>query len=216
MHVTALASPRLAIAGTGTDVGKTFVGCRLVTSLRASGLKVLALKPIETGFTSPLGSDAHALSVAAGHAFIAPLFSFRDPVAPMRAAHTEQIDLDLHLAEDWVRQLEAQHAPDLTVIETAGGLFTPLSHAANNLDLIDAVRASTWLLVAANRLGALHDVLSVMAASSRCSAGAVYLNDHPQPGPATNREDLKTCGVSHVLDRVDELAAHCGQWLARL
>ena len=30
----------VVVAGTGTDVGKTWVGCQLVTELRAKGLRV--------------------------------------------------------------------------------------------------------------------------------------------------------------------------------
>lgn len=32
----------VVIAGTGTDIGKTWVGCQLATELRAQGLRVAA------------------------------------------------------------------------------------------------------------------------------------------------------------------------------
>src|SRR5260370_34817332 len=38
------------VTATGTDIGKTFVACGMITELRARGRGVDALKPIVTGF----------------------------------------------------------------------------------------------------------------------------------------------------------------------
>ena len=53
----------LVITGTDTGVGKTFVGCALAAALRARGLRVGVMKPVETGVVRE-PEDAVALRAA--------------------------------------------------------------------------------------------------------------------------------------------------------
>ena len=58
----------VAVVGTGTDVGKTWVAARLLSDLRAAGLRVAARKPaqsFEPG-DDPAGRDAAVLGAATG------------------------------------------------------------------------------------------------------------------------------------------------------
>src|SRR5262249_38291844 len=57
---------RIVLLGTGTGVGKTYFGVRLVESLVAAGFATLALKPIESGIDaeSPEPTDAARLAEA--------------------------------------------------------------------------------------------------------------------------------------------------------
>jgi dethiobiotin synthetase len=81
---------------------------------------------------------------------------------------------------------------DLVLVETAGGLLSPLAEHTTNRDLIRALRLPT-LVVAANRLGALnHALLTVEALrGARVRVAGVVLN-HPKPprGPA-ERSNLR-------------------------
>jgi dethiobiotin synthetase len=52
----------------------------------------------------------------------------------------------------------------LTVIETAGGVFSPLSATTSNYDLALRLEPATWVLLAPNRLGVLHDALATLQA----------------------------------------------------
>jgi len=56
----------VVVTGTDTGAGKTVVACGLAAALRRSGLRVGALKPVETGWTGWTGSDAGRLAEAAG------------------------------------------------------------------------------------------------------------------------------------------------------
>lgn len=58
----------VVVAGTGTEVGKTWVGCRLIEELRARGVRVAARKPAQSyELGTPLGvTDAALLAAAAG------------------------------------------------------------------------------------------------------------------------------------------------------
>src|SRR5271169_2012853 len=58
------------ITGTGPRVGKTTVGCALGFAMRARGMRVGVMKPIDTGCVDTNGAlesrDAQALALAVG------------------------------------------------------------------------------------------------------------------------------------------------------
>ena len=54
---------------------------------------------------------------------------------------------------------------DLLIIEGAGGLFSPLADGVLNIHLVKQFESAILLIVAENRLGAIHQVLSTCAAS---------------------------------------------------
>lgn len=199
---------RLAIAGTGTEVGKTTLGIELARAVRARGLRVLALKPYETGFVDPSASDAARLAAAAGHALVTPLFAATAPVAPMRAAADLGHTLDPRDAARWVAEQEREGSPDLTLIETAGGLFSPLAPGSTNLDLLLALGNPPWLLVTRDRLGMLHDCLATLTAASvaGCSPVAVIVGARDAGAPASNCDDLRSCTPVPVLPAFDPAA----------
>src|SRR6185312_5551095 len=81
---------RLGVTGTDTGVGKTTIGRALLGLLRADGLRVAAMKPVETGVTAEdPTSDARALAAAAGAAAsmldVCPIV-LAEPLAPWMAA----------------------------------------------------------------------------------------------------------------------------------
>ena len=82
----------LFITGTDTGVGKTFVSCALARGLRAAGVDVGVMKPIETGVPAEGPEDARALRLAAGVDdpldLICPV-RFPLPASPEAAARAE-------------------------------------------------------------------------------------------------------------------------------
>ena len=95
-----------------------------------------------------------------------PLYALRDPVTPALAARREGMHIDLPKIRAWVDEV-ASGDPALplhTVIETAGGVFSPVGDGTTNLELALSLGAATWVLVASDRLGVLHDVSSTLEA----------------------------------------------------
>lgn len=185
---------RIVVLGVGTNIGKTWVASALARS--ASPDVCLALKPIETGVTpdAPQG-DAELLSATAGHALITPLYALAAPVTPWLAAELEHQLIDPATAADWVREhedtlLHPTLRATTCIVETAGGVFSPLSQSATNLDLAQCLEPADWILVAPNRLGILHDVratLDAMRAAARLP-DLLLLNDccPPDASSASN------------------------------
>lgn len=149
---------RVVVAATGTEAGKTHVACALVAEL-AARTRVLALKPVESGGDA----DARALS-AACEIDTPPLYGLAEPISPHLAAQREGRAIDVARVVAWVEEREHTLASDITVIETAGGLFSPLSPSATNATLVTALEPSVMLLVAPDRLGVLHDVTAALLA----------------------------------------------------
>jgi dethiobiotin synthetase len=167
---------RVVMVGTGTGVGKTWLACQLVRALRARGLHAVGLKPIESGVTDPDGTDGALLARASfedlEHARSlersAP-YRFPDAVSPHLAARRVQAIVRADRALTYVQEQESGagtlRAFDVSVIETAGGLFSPLAPGISNWDLARALDPAKWLLVAPDALGVLHDLSATLLAS---------------------------------------------------
>lgn len=188
------------IAGTGTGIGKTHVSCALLEAFTQRGHRCLGLKPVETGYTEPERSDAAALARSAGHALITPCFTSPIPESPHGVARAAGIALTTAQLASWVHARIAGYGPEIVVVETAGGLFTPLSEREVNLDLVASLEPCRFALVAPDRLGSLHDVLA-------CTAGAtasfrapdfIYLNAR-EPQPSTRGNAAELCRLRPTL-----------------
>ncbi len=186
---------RIVVVGTGTDVGKTHVTCALLAYLAAAGIRPAAYKPIATGVEGTC-EDArlHAEAMRAGVA-VQPAYVFRRPVSPHLAAREEGRVIDVGAIRRRVEELEV--GVDVVVVETAGGLFTPLDDARTNVDLLLALMPARVLLVAPDRLGVLHDVGACTTGGAACGVGidAIVLS-----APAIG--DASTGGNAAELGRI--------------
>jgi dethiobiotin synthetase len=160
--------------GTGTGVGKTWLACELVRALRARGHRPLGLKPIESGVTDPNATDGALLARStfdqrerANALELSAPYRFPDPISPHLAARRVGRDINVDAALNYVREQEAARASafDVCVIETAGGLFSPLAPGVTNWDLAQALTPAKWLLVAPDALGVLHDLTATLLAA---------------------------------------------------
>ena len=158
------------VAGSGTDVGKTVVTAALLQALLLAGVRVQAVKPVQTGVapheahTAPLADARVYASAVAGlpqGATMLPataLHCFALPASPHLAAAREGVRLkaaDLHA--DIVRHWQKGSA-EMLLLEGAGGLRVPLNEHEDMLDLMAALGAPV-LLVGGNYLGGLNHIL---------------------------------------------------------
>ncbi|TWU45605.1 ATP-dependent dethiobiotin synthetase BioD 1 [Novipirellula aureliae] len=162
------------IAGTDTDVGKTFVGCLVAESFRYSGSQVGVYKPVASDCHAEAGEriadDARKLWNAAGKpgvlADVCPQ-KFLAPLAPPNAARAEGKTVDAELLVSGVDPWKQGY--DILIVEGAGGLFSPLADGFLNADLIKQLARSLGtidvLIVAANRLGTIHQTLATCTAA---------------------------------------------------
>ena len=161
----ARARPRTlaVVAGTGTEVGKTWVATWLAAALRARGLRIAARKPAQSyDPREPGPTDAERLAHATGETpeQVCPRARwYETPMAPPMAA--EALGRPSFGLGDLLRELEAswpRAAADLGLIELAGGPRSPLANDADGVQLTNALEPDFVLLVADAGLGTLNAV----------------------------------------------------------
>ena len=158
------------VAGTGTDVCKTFVTAGLLRHLRGRGIDARALKPVASGFdpAQAAASDPGVLLASMGEpatpdsiAGMSP-FRFAAPLAPDIAARREGKVLRLDDIIAFCRaRLLAASGPLL--IEGVGGVMSPLAEGATGIELQRALGIPA-VLVAGSYLGTISHVLTAARA----------------------------------------------------
>jgi dethiobiotin synthetase len=156
----------LFVAGTGTDLGKTHVACALLRAARSRSATVDAFKPVVSGFDpdAPETSDPARLAAALGRpddwAKVSPR-RYRAPLAPNLAARLEGDTLRMaDLVVDCGTWLENREV-DFALVEGAGGVMSPMTDDATNLDLMMALGLPV-LLVAGSYLGTASHLLTAL------------------------------------------------------
>jgi dethiobiotin synthetase len=89
---------------------------------------------------------------------------FGEPLAPPQAAAAEGARVDVERLREGAACW--QQGFEVLVVEGAGGLFSPLADGVLNVDLARQLDA-TLIVVAANRLGAIHQAVATCAAAAR-------------------------------------------------
>lgn len=184
------------VTGTDTGVGKTVVSSALVRGLRARGLDVGAMKPVETGVDERGPLDARALWSAAGELDPLELICpqrFALAAAPLVAARAEARVVELDPIHDAFARLSARHA--LLVVEGAGGLLVPLTPEVDMADLARGLDLPV-LVVARAALGTInHTALTLRELDRRgieCIGVVVsHAGGELSPADAANLEALR-------------------------
>lgn len=191
------------VTGTDTGVGKTWVTCALARALVQQGRKVVAIKPVETGTGSEVGTDEDGVLLAAATGQAAPrkaLHRFTDPLAPALAAERQgrSLDFDSVLA-DIERHAEGM---DVALVESAGGLLAPVAWDWNAADLAESLGARV-LVVGADRLGVInHALLTVGAAELAGLLVAGVVLTAPEVADASTGTNAAAIARLSGLDRV--------------
>jgi dethiobiotin synthetase len=171
----------VAVVGTGTDIGKTWVAARLLTQLRAAGLQVAARKPAQSfgPADEPAGRDATVLGAATDEPpeqVCPPHRWYETAMAPPMAA--EALRRPPFTIGDLVDELVWRpEAVDIGLVETAGGLRSPLAADGDCLDYCTALDPDVVVLVADAGLGTINSVrLTLDALGPLASSSVVVLN----------------------------------------
>lgn len=187
----------IVVSGTGTEIGKTHFCEALLLALRASGRRVAGVKPIETGVSE--GGPADALRLARASSFHVKQVGYRfpEPVSPHIAAREAGESIVFDRVAAAIDDLRAD--ADVLVVELPGGLFSPLSETTVNAHLARALNPDSLLIVAPDRLGVMHEVLSTTLAASTLPlaiSGVVLMApEHPDSSTGRNAAELTRLAV---------------------
>ncbi len=158
----------MLVVGTATEVGKTWVSCALARALRGQGVFVSARKPVQSlDPDDGQRPDADLLAEATGEhpdEVCGPGFTYELPMAPPMAA--EALGLEAPSIAEIVALMNWPTGTSVGIVETAGGVCSPLASDGDAIDLAVALDPDLVLLVADPGLGTLNSVRSVARALS--------------------------------------------------
>ncbi|KXV15711.1 dethiobiotin synthase [Caballeronia megalochromosomata] len=185
------------VAGTDTEIGKTFVSSALLHGFARAGLRAAAMKPIASGAVERDGvlhnDDADQLDAAATVALpneIRTPFMMREPIAPHIAAAREGITLNIARIVEAHRFAMTQ--ADIVVVEGVGGFRVPLDDTRDTADLALALNLPV-VLVVGMRLGCIsHALLTVEAIASRGLTLAGWVANRVDPDMLYPDENIAT------------------------
>ncbi|HEV3159512.1 MAG TPA: dethiobiotin synthase [Xanthobacteraceae bacterium] len=176
------------ITGTGTDVGKTFVGASLIRHLRQMGRSVDAIKPVVSGFDpgQPAASDPGILLQALGFPVtlqnierISP-WRFRAAISPDLAARREGRRIDV---DDVVAYCKSaiEDRREILLVEGVGGIMVPLDEQRTILDVMMALQLPL-ILVVGSYLGTISHTLTALDALFRRDMAVLAIIVSETPG----------------------------------
>jgi dethiobiotin synthetase len=176
------------ITGTGTDVGKTFVGASLIRHLRQMGRSVDAIKPVVSGFDpgQPDASDPGILLQALGFPVtlqnierISP-WRFRAAISPDLAARREGRRIDV---DDVVAYCKSaiEDRREILLVEGVGGIMVPLDEQRTILDVMMALQLPL-ILVVGSYLGTISHTLTALDALFRRDMAVLAIIVSETPG----------------------------------
>jgi dethiobiotin synthetase len=203
------------LTGTGTEVGKTWVACRLARGLRAAGAAVEVRKPVQsfdpTGSDAP--TDADALAAASGEDpwRVCPAHRrYEVAMAPPMAADVlgrpaiHLGDLVAEVATSW-HGTQDPGSPigtgSIGIVELAGGVRSPLAHDGDGVDFVAAADPEVVIVVADAGLGTINAVAGTLdslstVADPRCST-VVHLNRF-EPDDDLHRRNRDWLATHHL------------------
>ena len=204
------------ITGTDTGVGKTFVTCALLYTLKAQGTASIGMKPIAAGGEmTPEGlnnADVEALHLASGVKLQREdlnCYLLSEPIAPHIAAANEDIDIDL----DVIRQRFDQLAElaDVVLVEGVGGFIVPLADSINTADLAQDLDLPV-ILVVGMRLGCLNHALLTQEAILARGLTLALGRQSNRSAHGGIRRQYRSAGRTHsrAIARCDRMAAAAG------
>ncbi len=154
---------------------------------------------------SRLSDDAQQRLALASARVASHCYALPEPISPHLAARRAGVSIELPRVTSWVRQNEEtlrDTTLHYTLIESAGGVFSPLAPTLTNFDLAQSLEPATWILVAPDSLGVLHDVratLLAMSALGRRPDHVVLCGARPpDASTGTNRAELEGLGIATI------------------
>lgn len=147
------------VAGTATEIGKTWVGARTIEHLSARRIAVAARKPAQSfDPEDPVPTDAEVLGAASGEdpADVCPAHrSYPVALAPPMAA--DVLGWPTPTVGDLIAELGWPEPPvALGWLETVGGPRSPLADDADAVRLADLLDPDVVVLVADAGLGTIN------------------------------------------------------------
>ena len=179
------------VTGTDTEVGKTWVSCRLLDQARQQGLSCYGLKPVAAGCERTeqglRNEDALAMmassSIKIDYDIVNPI-ALESPIAPHLAAAQVGKQMRIPRIEGYINGALMAYKADLILVEGAGGWRVPVN-AGEMLSELALRMQLPVILVVGMKLGCISHALLTVEAIVRdgCRLAGWVANDLGSPMP---------------------------------
>ena len=137
----------IGIAGIHTDIGKTIVSAILAEALQAD-----YWKPVQAGNADATDTmEVKRLVSNPSSIFYKETYFLKEAISPHAAAEKEGIQIELE-------KIKLPNPLRQTIVETAGGLLSPITSGMTNLNILLHLRLPV-LLVSKNYLGSINHTM---------------------------------------------------------
>jgi len=150
------------IAGTDTDVGKTYVAAGLAVTLRKMGIDVGVMKPFAAGITQKTGFKSEDMEILANAAqvndpemLLNPQF-FPIMASPYTAMKNLKIKPNISLILNRFKKLSKLHS--MMLVEGMGGIMTPILEDYFVTNLIKDMKLPT-VIVTRTKVGTINHTI---------------------------------------------------------
>lgn len=180
-------SQAFVVVAPDTDAGKTWITAHLLKVLLQNEPQTMVMKPVQTGAiyngNKRESEDINTCIEISGihipesiNGFVVP-YLFDTPCSPHLASNLDkQEDIVIENITTAAQKLTAQYK--VVLIETAGGIYSPINQRETNMDLLQALQLPV-IVVSPNKLGAISQTLSTieLLRIKKVPIAAVVLND---------------------------------------
>lgn len=185
------------ITGTDTNVGKTYVACKLIQQYVSQGYKVVGMKPVAAGGELVDGKWLNddvlkleaASNVKAPRELVNP-YSFKEAIAPHIAAENADAEIKIEVIQQAFKSLVDM--ADIVIVEGAGGFLVPINNKESMADLAVTLNIPV-ILVVGMKLGCInHTLLTVEAIQARNLNLHGWVANNIEPDMAFCDENIAT------------------------
>lgn len=204
----------VGVAGTATEIGKSWTAAALASELRQRGHRVSARKPVQSfdpSDTAP--TDAEVLAAATGEMPRDVCPGHRSlPVAMAPPMAADVLGRPRPQLGDLLAELRWPEAAVVRLLETVGGVCSPLAAGAHSAAYLRAVGVDVVLLVADAGLGTIDAVRTALLALDGTDV-TVHLNRFDE-GDDLHRRNLAWLRDEDGLDPTVRVGALADRLLA--
>lgn len=143
------------ITATDTEVGKTYVSCKIAEGLKWLNVNVGVFKPVATGDRNDAKALIKSSNIKESLERVNPVF-FENPMSPYAASLIEKKAFNLKKVYYNFKYFLKKY--NFTIVEGIGGVLVPLKKSFFVMDLIEKLKLPV-VIVARHNLGTINHTL---------------------------------------------------------
>lgn len=144
------------VAGTDTDVGKSYVSRGILAELIKNGDTAGYLKPFQSGVIDGVLSDADNVQSGSDEIKTISSYTTNTPSAPLISGEIDNVEFDLNKVQSDYEKLKKEC--ENVVVEGSGGIYVPVKKGVLMIDVIKKLKLPA-LVVARPDLGTINHTL---------------------------------------------------------